>query len=35
LDMSSEAGFIFYDTLLWIFVGALAYTAHYFKTHSR
>ena len=34
LDMSSVTGFIFYDILLWIFVGVLAYTAHYFKTHS-
>ena len=35
LDMSSVTGFIFYDILLWIFVGVLAYTAHYLKTHSR
>jgi len=34
-DMSFVTGFIAYDILLWSFIGVLAATAHYFKTHSR
>jgi hypothetical protein len=32
--MSFVTGFIFYDALLWSFVGLLAGTAYYFHKHS-
>jgi len=33
--MSYVTGFVFYDVLLWTFVGVLGLTALYFKSHSR
>jgi len=32
--MSFVTGFIVFDVLLWSFVGVVALSTHYFKTHS-